>query len=611
MFPIELDVLHPMVQALGWALIHFIWQGATIGALFAAGRLLLRHARPQSRYLLGLGCMLLLLVAPIVTFTSLYQQAPAPSVAATAAAATAALAAATAPSGFDFGAWVEGALPWVVLAWLIGVVIMSGRVTINWFRLHRCLRVGVHELDDTLRAQARMLRHYFGIRRRVRVLESALAQVPTVFGWLKPVVLLPTSSLVGLTPAQLELVIAHEMGHIRRFDYLVNLFQVTVETLLFYHPVVAWISRHVREEREQCCDDLVVKTCGNRLEYAKALTTLETMRSSGGMAPALAATDGQLLKRIERIVCAHGRPRDPVLGSSGVLLLVAVAIILAGRMADPMAAFEAKRNLLADSLVSELRIGDDAYELFAPLDEARFTVSAVDRAEPAPPVAAAPVATATAPTVAPPTQARAEAPVETSIEAVSEHRQVRKQPAESPPLQPAEVVSTAPQPSSPIAESMTPEPPPVVADEPLKLASLPKAPDFSAPAKPGPVAIKRVSPDYPVRARIAGQRGFVEVEFSVRPDGRVKEIKVSDSWPRRVFDRAAIKAIRGWRFDPATLDGGEGARLTQRFDFNISQGSLVPDDKRNCLPVTGTRICRPESPTSLLSQEAHVDSTSH
>lgn len=601
MFLTDLDGLQPLVQALGWALVHFIWQGAAIGALFAAGKLLLRHARPHYRYLLGLGSMLLLLLAPIVTFVALFGHAPAPSEPVGIATGFAITASGTPAAGFDFAGWIEQALPWVVLAWLGGVLVMSTRVTVNWYRLFRCMRVGARELDRELKTQAELLIHLFGIRRRVRMLESALVQVPTVFGWLKPVVLLPTSSLVGLTPAQLELVIAHELGHIRRFDYLVNLFQVTVETLLFYHPVVAWISRHVREEREQCCDDLVVKTCGNRLEYAKALTTLETIRANGGMTPALAATDGQLLKRIERIVCTHGRPRDPVLGNSGVLLLVAAAVILAGRVADPMAALEAQRNLLADTLVSELRIGDDANQLFAPLDEARVA-----------PMAAAPELSMSEPLAGEVVAPAVGAPVESSSGADLNRIAVPVVEAAPPSQRLIPNLALAAAREATEIEIEPPAPSDIVPERPLRLASLPKAPaldgpQLSAPTRSSLVAIERVSPEYPVRARIAGQEGYVELEFALRPDGRVRDVKISDSWPRRVFDRAALRAMREWRFDPESIGNRGEARLSQRFVFTLTGDALVPDDKRNCLPLTGTRICRPQSPASLLTQETQAN----
>ena len=104
--------------------------------------------------------------------------------------------------------------------------------------------------------------------------------MPTVIGWLKPVVLLPASALAALTPQQLEAILAHELAHIRRHDYLVNLLQTLVETLLFYHPAVWWLSRRIRIERENCCDDLAVSLCGDPVAYAAALADLEALRSS-------------------------------------------------------------------------------------------------------------------------------------------------------------------------------------------------------------------------------------------------------------------------------------------------------------------------------------------
>ena len=116
----------------------------------------------------------------------------------------------------------------------------------------------------------------------VKLLESTLVDVPTVIGWLKPVMLLPASALAGLAPAQLEAIFAHELAHVRRHDYLVNLLQTVVETLLFYHPAVWWLSARIRAERENCCDDLAVALCGDPVAYARALADLEELRGTGG-----------------------------------------------------------------------------------------------------------------------------------------------------------------------------------------------------------------------------------------------------------------------------------------------------------------------------------------
>jgi uncharacterized protein involved in exopolysaccharide biosynthesis len=145
------------------------------------------------------------------------------------------------------------------------------------------------------------LRCRLGVSRPVRLLKSALVEVPTVIGWVRPVILLPAATLTGLTPGQLETILAHELAHVRRLDYVVNAFQCLVKALMFYHPVAWWISRCIREERENCCDDLVINVCGDRVGYARALATLEGLR---GELPewAFAASGGSLLNRIRRLV---------------------------------------------------------------------------------------------------------------------------------------------------------------------------------------------------------------------------------------------------------------------------------------------------------------------
>src|SRR5262249_55483729 len=137
------------------------------------------------------------------------------------------------------------------------------------------------------------------VRMPVKLVESALVEVPTVIGWLKPMILLPAAALAGLDPRQLEALLAHELAHVRRHDYLVNLLQTAIETLLFYPPAVWWLSRRIREERELCCDDLAITVCGDGMVYARALATMEELRSAPALT--LAADGGSLLARIRRI----------------------------------------------------------------------------------------------------------------------------------------------------------------------------------------------------------------------------------------------------------------------------------------------------------------------
>src|SRR5688572_23991155 len=173
-------------------------------------------------------------------------------------------------------------------------------------------------------ALARLTRR-IRLSRPVRLLESSLVEVPTVIGWLRPVVLLPVSALTGLTRQQLETILAHELAHVRRHDFIVNLFQTAVETLFFYHPAVWWISSKIRMEREHCCDDLAVELCGNPVLYARALADLEQTRFP---TPALALTGGSLLSRVRRLIA--GSPRrcsaQWLAGVSVITVLASLAI---------------------------------------------------------------------------------------------------------------------------------------------------------------------------------------------------------------------------------------------------------------------------------------------
>src|SRR5262249_35159064 len=130
---------------------------------------------------------------------------------------------------------------------------------------------------------------------------SLMVQVPMVIGWLRPCILLPVTALTGLSESQMEAILVHELAHIRRPDYLVNLLQTAIETLLFYHPAVWWVGKQMRIERENCCDDIAVVACGSAFEYAGALAEMEEIRGRAP-APALAANGGELLGRIRRIL---------------------------------------------------------------------------------------------------------------------------------------------------------------------------------------------------------------------------------------------------------------------------------------------------------------------
>jgi hypothetical protein len=214
-------------------------------------------------------------------------------------------------------------LPWLVEAWLIGVAFFSLRTAGGFLLLQRQQRRRSSPVNGGLLEMCRTMQRRIGLNRVIRFCECTWLQAPAVLGWFRPVVLLPVTALTGLTEDQLQSVIAHELAHIKRFDAFVNVFQICVETLLFYHPAVWWLNGRIRAEREHCCDDMAVSLCGNAVEYARALTLMEQWRSAPLLA--MAANRGPLAERILRLI-----GRNPVGGSAAARVGVSGSILCLG-----------------------------------------------------------------------------------------------------------------------------------------------------------------------------------------------------------------------------------------------------------------------------------------
>ncbi|MCB1128292.1 MAG: M56 family metallopeptidase, partial [Verrucomicrobiae bacterium] len=337
-----LELLHsPDTTRLGWTLVHFLWQGAVLAAAFAAVRSTLRRTSANARYLAG--CLTLLLMGTCVvgTFVTLgpaerFHSSTAPAVTPPPATLEIQSTAQVAPviprspmiSDRANGAWqaVESGLPWVVGLWALGVALFSLRLAGGWLKVRQSRRGSCLSPDDPLCERFRELRHRLRVSRHVQLMKSTLVRVPTVVGWFRPLILLPASTLSGLSPVQLDLILAHELAHLRRWDHWVNLVQLLLETVLFYHPAVWWVWRCVREDREHCCDEMAVAACGNRLAFAKALTALEELRQTHP-AFALAATDGSLLARVRRILALPDDERGGVDRRAAGSALLALGVL--------------------------------------------------------------------------------------------------------------------------------------------------------------------------------------------------------------------------------------------------------------------------------------------
>jgi beta-lactamase regulating signal transducer with metallopeptidase domain/Tfp pilus assembly protein PilF len=316
-------------HALTLALLHFVWQGAAVALLLWMALGALRNRSADARYAACGAAMAAMLMLPAITAWTMRAAPPAavtdgfafPAPAVPDGASAAALArVAPAPSTN----WLAMAQSWVLPLWAIGVAVFAVRMAWGCGQVAR-LRRGGSAADAGLLEAARRLAQRVGLARAAQVLVSDGVAGPSVVGWLRPVILLPACAISGLSAEQLEAVLAHELAHIRRYDALVNLAQMAVETVLFYHPAVWWVSRRMRLERELCCDDLAVRACEDALCYARALTVLERLRM-GSMTAAPGAVDRSLRYRIERIA-GVGRQEYGASRGAGVL---AAALALAG-----------------------------------------------------------------------------------------------------------------------------------------------------------------------------------------------------------------------------------------------------------------------------------------
>ncbi len=306
-----------MNEALGWTLFHFLWEGAAIALLLAM--LLLVSPAARVRYWAACAAMVAMLAAFGVTLAMKLPKtdANAPRVHVLAGPLP------PRPATVDDGtAARSAAMPyrWAVPLWLAGVVLLSLHRLAGVAGAYRLRRAGVCLAPSPWPERMARLAARLGLRRPVVLLESCLTDVPVAAGYLRPAILLPIGLLAGLPAEQVEFILIHELAHIVRRDYLVNLLQGMVEALLFYHPAVWWVSGVIRAEREHCCDDVVVAMAGDARSYAAALVTLEQNRAPE---PLLAATGGSLTKRVRRLL------RQPAASQSMAGPLAAAALALA------------------------------------------------------------------------------------------------------------------------------------------------------------------------------------------------------------------------------------------------------------------------------------------
>ncbi|WP_188547234.1 M56 family metallopeptidase [Hymenobacter qilianensis] len=360
---------------------HSLWQGAVVALALAGLLLLLRQHTARIRYRVAGVALVAMLSLSAVTFGRYYladsfdREAVIPTALASttattstvvpaslggnlplvyafdkhAAPATTVQAAAPAAADVSWLPYFDQHLPLIVTAWLLGLLAMTLRFLGGLAYLDRLRHYRVRPLPAVWQRRLTELGERAGLRRSVTLLESALVKAPLVAGHLSPVILLPLGTISGLSQAHLEAILAHELAHIIRRDYLMNLVQSITEILFFYHPGVWFVNACLRTERENCCDDMATAMCGSPLTLAQALTGLAELGHDRFSAPRLAVAavgpDGSLLSRVRRLVQRRSAPTFSEGFMAAVVVLggiVLLGVSTAFSMADPH--FKISRN---------------------------------------------------------------------------------------------------------------------------------------------------------------------------------------------------------------------------------------------------------------------------
>ena len=548
------------VSALGLTLLHFLWQGALIGGA-AAMALRLRAGRSaQHRYLICMAALLACAVAPAVTAVVLSMDSP--SLSPLGDAGSLLLPHIETPLRVVHsarGSWSLDLITATVVLWMAGVLSVIVYYCVQWRGVERIRRSAVLLSSQGRFAETaqRVLRRW-SASAEVPVRMAVSISTPIVIGLWRPMIVFPAAMLSRMPVADFELILLHEIAHIVRRDSWANALQIGLEILFFYHPLVHWLSRRARLERERACDDFAIAASGSAYEYARALTSL--MIVSGRVpATALGVAGADLLPRLQYLT---GQCRDHDQFPRSPLILALIALLLIGMGAADL---PQRWTPVTEARVEPVRL--------------RWPLAVTDSAASKPRRDAAPTLVGDS----------------------------------SPNMRSAPVVTTAPQRTSPqptVAASATDPPRASSSNEPVvPPMELPLAPvepiavqqwtprditatDPSRDSEPKLVATYSPLPEYPSLARLEGIEGTVSVAMRVAPDGRPADLRIVRAEPMGVFEGAVRRALMKWRYDVSgTAESTSQLTTTYQLRFSIAGGPSGAAPV--CVIMTASNTCQP------------------
>ncbi|MCE7067527.1 M56 family metallopeptidase [Dyadobacter sp. CY326] len=322
------------VASFGWTLIHSLWQATLIAIIAVASFYLLRRKSANLKYIAGVGFLFAQVFASAVTFLYYYFRATSAAMASKPAANVLHFASSTVsrvtdyklPLSFKVQMWISAHLYELVVCWLIGAAFLLLRFAGGWIFTERLRFKANIVMDKEWRARFGVMTAKMNITQSVEFRETAKIVTPMVIGALSPVVLIPIGLLSGFSTAQVEAILAHELAHIRRNDYLINMLQSFVEVVFFFHPAIWWLSDRIRAEREHCCDDIALSVCGDKMSLAHALVKVAEWQHTPGFAMAFASKKPLLLQRVQRVLGLTPKPARTI-GNLPIMLFALSLVI--------------------------------------------------------------------------------------------------------------------------------------------------------------------------------------------------------------------------------------------------------------------------------------------
>ncbi|MEO5890612.1 MAG: M56 family metallopeptidase [Ferruginibacter sp.] len=302
-----------IIRALSWTLIHSLWQGMVLAMLAGSIIFFTKTAKPALRYNLLTGALLIFIAVAAVTFCrQIIKEAPVVKVLEELPATVNVLQPVTGPLV------AKGNLPlvtqainlfndnagWIVLLWVAMIAFRCIQLTAGLYGVHQLKRKQIFSPGEYWVDRKNDLCRELQINRRVLLLQSGIIKMPAVIGYLKPVILFPAGMLTSLPVEEVEAILIHELAHIRRQDFLVNMLQHITEIVFFFNPAVKWVSSLIRQERENCCDDIAIDQTADKRNYINALIAFQglDMRLVPPLANAFATEKNHLMNRVKRII---------------------------------------------------------------------------------------------------------------------------------------------------------------------------------------------------------------------------------------------------------------------------------------------------------------------